>query len=98
MDSAVAQTMRPEQRPVRRRRWLRVKLRKDWRASHYYFYHETLAPNPRRHTESFMHFTWTVLVAGMLAICFLASGQEPGKGQKKDQQERFEPKGAPGAG
>ncbi len=45
-----------------------------------------------------MHFTWTALVAGMLAICFLAGGQEPGKGQKKDPQERFEPRGAPGAG
>ncbi len=45
--------------------------------------------------STFMHFSWAALVAGMLAICFLAGGQEPGKAQKKDSQERFEPRGAP---
>jgi hypothetical protein len=45
-----------------------------------------------------MHFTWTLLTAGMVALVPLSSGQEPGKAQKKDPQERFEPRGAPGAG
>ncbi len=45
-----------------------------------------------------MRFTWCVLAIGMLTITCLASGQEPAKGQKKDSQERFEPRGAPGAG
>jgi Protein of unknown function (DUF1579) len=45
-----------------------------------------------------MHFTWTALIAGILTISFLTGGQEPSKGQKKDPQERFEPRGAPGTG
>lgn len=45
-----------------------------------------------------MRFTWALLVSGIVAISCLAGGQERGKGQKKDPQERFEPRGAPGAG
>jgi hypothetical protein len=45
-----------------------------------------------------MRFSWTVLAAGIIAVACLAGGQEPGKAQKKDPQERFEPRGAPGAG
>jgi hypothetical protein len=45
-----------------------------------------------------MRISWGGLVMGLLAITCLASGQEPTKGQKKDPQERFEPRGAPGTG
>jgi Protein of unknown function (DUF1579) len=45
-----------------------------------------------------MRYKLVALVAGMMAFSLVASGQEPGKGQKKDAQERFEPRGAPGAG
>ena len=45
-----------------------------------------------------MRFKLIALVAGMMAIGIVAGGQEPQKGQKKDPQERFEPRGAPGAG
>jgi hypothetical protein len=45
-----------------------------------------------------MRFTWTTLAAGIVAVALLTGGQEPGKGQKKDAQERFEPRGEPGAG
>ena len=45
-----------------------------------------------------MRYKSIALLAGMMAIGFVAGGQEPGKVQKKDPQERFEPRGAPGAG
>ncbi|CAN5374491.1 hypothetical protein BH10PLA2_BH10PLA2_17310 [soil metagenome] len=45
-----------------------------------------------------MRFAWFALVLGLVGVTCLASGQEPAKGQKKDAQEKFEPRGAPGAG
>jgi hypothetical protein len=45
-----------------------------------------------------MRFAWIALVAAMVGVTCLANGQEPTKGQKKDAQEKFEPRGAPGAG
>lgn len=45
-----------------------------------------------------MQITWTTLAVGIVASALLSGGQDPAKGQKKDPQERFEPRGAPGAG
>src|SRR5262249_50595517 len=45
-----------------------------------------------------MRLAWTTLAVGIAAIALLSGGQDPAKGQKKDPQERFEPRGAPGAG
>jgi Protein of unknown function (DUF1579) len=55
-------------------------------------------PRVASHGGAPMKLLWLTLVAGLTVVAFLSGGQEPGKATKQDPQEKFEPRGAPGAG